>query len=294
MSVIASGSDDQRLSCKKAIEILSRKRGDEPSNVDLILGDLTSSDWLSDEEFARFFVEVSNNIYEESEVGGGSGVNLFGREITYSFYPGTAIWGCWVKARKIRSTVERQAEEMECLPPTMTSIFNIIPAAYAADYNNQSLDTWLASEPTGFTHEDNEFFCTLIAVAEEYSLSPLEDIVRNIRSTPVLNELVFCSPELICSDEYLLGSNLLDNPALSEEALIYLASLFLQIELPPDFSGKTQGDLGVVSVGADDVSTFWINCVEECEALNKHEIASLISQHPKCTEFLREQISRVS
>jgi hypothetical protein len=179
---------------------------------------------------------------------------------------------------------------MDCLPGEMFSTFNIIPAAYAADYNNQSLDTWLANVPTEFSHEDNEFFCTLIAVMEEYSMSPLEDIVRNIRSTPVLDELVFCSPELICSDRYLLESNLLANPSLSQEALNYIASLFLQIELPPGFSGKTQGDFGHVSVGDEDVAAFWLNYIEQTEELNKDEIASLILQHPNCTPYLRHQI----
>jgi hypothetical protein len=278
------------MSCQNAIKALTHHTDDDSFDIESRLDDLIASQWASDEEFGRFFIEVSNNLFEESEVGDGSGVNLFSREITYSFYPGTSIWDLWIKARKIKSIVDQLEGEMDCLPGEMFSTFNIIPAAYAADYNNQSLDTWLANVPTEFSHEDNEFFCTLIAVMEEYSMSPLEDIVRNIRSTPVLDELVFCSPELICSDRYLLESNLLANPSLSQEALNYIASLFLQIELPPGFSGKTQGDFGHVSVGDEDVAAFWLNYIEQTEELNKDEIASLILQHPNCTPYLRHQI----
>ncbi|MEI8250800.1 MAG: hypothetical protein WCF98_06480 [Synechococcus sp. ELA057] len=284
---------DQVITWQKAIETLSQEIDDESIDIESILDDLIASKWESDEEFGRFFIEVSTNLYDESAVGYGSGVNLYGHEISYSFYPGTSLWDLWVKARKVRPTIDRLEQDLDCLPDTMSSIFNIIPAAYAADYNNQSLDTWLANIPSEFSHEDNEFFCTLIAVMEEYSTSPLEDIVRNIRSAPVLNELVFCSPELICHNKYLLDSNLLSKPSLSEEALNYMASLFLQTQLPPDFSGKTQGDFGPVAVGEEDVAAFWLNYTEETEELNKDEIASLILQHPNCTTYLRQQIESI-
>ncbi len=281
------------MSCQNAIKALAQHTDDDSFDIESRLDDLIASQWASDEEFGRFFIEVSANIFDESAVGYGSDVNLFGHEISYSFYPGTSIWDLWIKARKIKSIVDQLEGEMDCLPGEMFSTFNIIPAAYAADYNNQSLDTWLANVPTEFSHEDNEFFCTLIAVMEEYSMSPLWDIVRNIRSSPVLDELIFCSPQLILSDEYLFGANLLENPSLSEDAISFLASLLLETRLPENFAGKTESDLGVVSVGEKTISSFRLDFAEQIEALDKEEIAGLINVHPKCTDYLRQQISRI-
>jgi hypothetical protein len=117
------------MSWQKAIEALSHDTDDDSFDVESRLDDLITSHWASEEEFGRFFIEVSANIYDESAVGYGSDVHLFGHEILYSFYPGTSLWDLWGKARKVKGTVDKLVQDLDCLPGSMSSIFNIIPAA---------------------------------------------------------------------------------------------------------------------------------------------------------------------
>jgi hypothetical protein len=173
----------------------------------------------------------------------------------------------------------------------ITSIFNIIPAALKESYGTQSLGEWLANGYEEFSHEDNEFLCTFLALVDDDE-SLLLDIVSNLRNSIVLDELVFCRPELIMTEELLIGGygGLLENRSLSSDALCYLSALFLELPLPVDFSAKTQGDLVSHSPKDGDVTYFRENYKEYISALDRDLIGSAILRHPNCAEDLRQQL----
>lgn len=219
---------------RKALDALRNQLGNEEEeiNFEVLIDETLARQWESEQEFAKFFIEASLRMYEGLV---NNEASLFDQEITYSFYPGTSVWNLWTKARELLATVERVSQESDCISEEMrarfniTSIFNIIPAILKASYETQSLGEFLANGFDEFTHKDNEFLCTFIALIDDEDL--LLDIASNLRSSIVLDELVFCRPELVMAETVLVGGygGLLQNRSLSSDALDCLSAILLEI-----------------------------------------------------------------
>jgi hypothetical protein len=291
----------EEMTCASALKILEAVSSGSDSTLneagfESLLDKVINQNWKSEEEYALFFVSASMSMYQDLVNGE---VSLFGHEVSYSFYPGTTVWDLWTKARKLFDVVETVADQSECITDAMreslniTSIFNIFPAALNASYDRQSLGEWLAHGIDNFSYEDNEFFCTFLALAFDNDAALL-DIACNLRSTPVLDELVFYHPELLLSNELLLegyGSNgLLGNRSLSENSLVYLSALLLGVPLPANYAGKTVGDLSSFSASQLDVTIFRDENIESIAELNLASIADVIGRHPNCTVTLADKL----
>jgi len=288
------------MTSDRAIEKLSALADDEESDQDIesVLEKLITQQWLSDEEYARFFVQVSLNMYDglaESEA------ILFDRPITYSFCPGTTIWDLWTKARKLLDVVERISDEDRCIKPEMidhfniTSIFNILPAALNASYDNQSLGEWLAHGIESYSHEDNEFFCIFIALIEDND-NALRDITSNLRNSIVLEELVLSRPELIASEEFLVegycSNGLLYNRSLSSFSLTYLSSLLIGTSLGLDGAASGKINSGTLTVDESDVICFREEHEDTLAEMDLEGIADLIRAHSNCSPQLAKALSK--
>jgi hypothetical protein len=282
------------MNCTKAVDTLSIKsEEDNELNTEATLDEIIGKQWESEDEFAKFFIEASLSMLEGLEEGNAL---IFGHEIAYSFYPGTSIWSLWTKARDFFETIEQASQESGCINEeirdqfNITSIFNIIPAALKASYGTQSLGEWLAHGYEDFTHEDNEFLCTFIALIDDEEL--LLDIASNLRNAIVLDELVFCRPDLIMTERILIGEygGLLENPSLSKNALCYLSALFLGIPLPAHYFAETGGDAGSARPTGSDVQSFRKDYEEFILELDNELIARAVAKHPNCSESLREQL----
>lgn len=282
------------MNCRKAIDTLRiQSEEDNDFNIEATLDEIISKQWESDDESAKFFIKASQSMLEGLKEGNAL---IFGHEITYSFYPGTSIWTLWTKARDYFETIEQASQESGCINEeireqfNITSIFSIIPAALKESYGTQSLGEWLAHGYEDFTHEDNEFLCTFIALIDDEEL--LLDIASNLRNAIVLDELVFCRPDLIMTERILIGGygGLLENPSLSKDALCYLSSLFLGIPLPADYFAETEGEAGSYRPTGSDVQSFREDYEEFILELDNELIARAVAKHPNCSESLREQL----
>jgi hypothetical protein len=287
-------SSKELINCTTAVDTLGiQSEEDNDLNIEAKLDEIIDKQWESEDEFAKFFIKASLSMVEGLEEGNAL---IFGHEITYSFYPGTSIWSLWTKAREFFETIEQASKESGCISEEMreqfniTSIFNIIPAALKESYGTQSLGEWLAHGYENFTHEDNEFLCTFIALIDDEDL--LLDIASNLRNTTVLDELVFCRPDLIMTERILIGGygGLLENPSLSSNALCYLSALFLGIPLPANYSSGTQEDTESSSPTESDVQCFREDHEELILELDNELIARAVAKHPNCSESLREQL----
>lgn len=288
------------MTSTRAMEKLSSLADDEESDQDIesVLEELITQQWQSDEEYARFFVQVSLNMYDglaESEA------ILFDRPITYSFCPGTTIWDLWTKARKLLDLVERISDEDGCIKPEMiehfniTSIFNVLPAALNVSYDNQSLAEWLAHGIESYSREDNEFFCIFIALIEDND-NALRDITSNLRNSIVLEELVLSRPELIASEEFLVegycSNGLLYNRSLSTFSLTYLSSLLIGTSLGLDGAASGKINAGTLTVDESDVICFREEHEDTLAEIDLEGIADLIRVHPNCSPKLAEALSK--
>jgi hypothetical protein len=294
----------EALTCADALTLLEADSLDtedalEKADFEGLLDKVIKHNWMSEEEYALFFVKASMSMYHGLVNGE---VSIFGHEVSYSFYPGTTVWHLWTKARQTYDIVEKVADQAGCITEAMreslniTSVFNVFPAALNASYNEQSLGEWLAHGIDSLSHEDNEFLCTFLALAFDNDAA-LIDIASNLRSTPVLDELIFCNPELILSEELLLvgyaSHGLLHNRCLSANSLVYLSALLLDISLPASFAGKTDGDIVFVSVGQSEVTCFRDDNNETIVELNLQSIAEAIGSHPNCSAELAEKLNEL-
>ncbi len=282
------------MNCTKAVDTLSiQSEEDNGLNIEAILDEIIGKQWESEDEFAKFFIKASLSMLEGLEEGNAI---IFDHEIAYSFYPGTSIWSLWTKAREFFEIIEQASQESGCINEEMkeqfniTSIFNIIPVALKESYGTQSLGEWLAHGYEDFTHEDNELLCTFISLIDDEDL--LLDIASNLRNGIVLDELVFCRPDLIMTERILIGGygGLLENPSLSKNALCYLSALFLETPLPANYFTETEGDAGSSRPTRSDVKSFHKDYEEFILELDNELIARAVAKHPNCTESLREQL----
>jgi hypothetical protein len=189
--------------------------------------------------------------------------------------------------------VEAIAADTSSCETEEENVFSIIPRALSKDYDNQSLGEWLAGYTDELTREDEELFCTLIAECEEEDVAIL-DMACNLMSPTVLDELVYTAPGLISSEELLLngygGGGLLQNQALSGEALTYLSGLLLDLPLPEDFAGCTKGYLRSFAPSQSDVRSYQEEYQSFIDELDADLVRDAIADHPNCPETIKKQL----